>query len=61
MKKNKIVNNAIKILGYLIINDAMAGGNVIRLQEIFNSIGLPKREFDSADTYLLQQKYVDGT
>ena len=55
MKKSKIVNNAVKILGYLINNDAMAGGDDIKLQEIFNSLGLPEKEFDSADTYLLQQ------
>lgn len=60
MIKSKIVNNAVKILGYLIDNDAMAGTD-IKLQEIFDSLGLPEKEFDSADTYLLQQKYVEGT
>ena len=60
IKKSKIVNNAVKILGYLIDNDAMMGGG-IKLQEIFDSVGLPEKEFDSADTYLLQQKYVEGT
>ncbi len=28
---------------------------------IYDSVNLPEREFDSADTYLLQQKYVEGT
>jgi predicted nucleotide-binding protein len=60
MKKSKIINNAVKILGHLINNNAMAGGD-IKLKEIFNSVGLPEKEFDSADTYLLQQKYVQGT
>jgi hypothetical protein len=49
----KIVNNAVKILGCLIDNDAMAGRG-IKLQEIFDTVGLPEKEFDSADTYLLK-------
>jgi len=60
MIKSKIVINAVKILNYLIENDVMPG-NDIRLKEIFDSLGLPEKEFDSADTYLLQQKYVEGT
>jgi predicted nucleotide-binding protein len=58
--RSKIVTNAVKILGYLIDNDAMAARG-IKLQQIFDTMGLPEKEFDSADTYLLQQKYVDGT
>lgn len=38
----------------------MAGGD-IKVQQIFDSLALPKDEFDSADIFLLQQKYVDGT
>ena len=38
----------------------MAGGD-IKVQQIFDSVSLPLNEFDSADTYLLQQNYVDGT
>lgn len=60
IKKSKIVNNAVKILDYLIDNDAM-GDEDVELQEIFDSLGLPEKEFDSADTYLLQQTYVEGT
>lgn len=58
-KRSKIIINAVKILGYLIDNNAMAGGGV-KAQDIYNSVGLPEKEFDAADTYLLQQKYVDG-
>ena len=58
--RSKIIHNALKILSYLINNDAMAGRD-IKLKEIFNSVGLPEKEFDSADTYLLQQEYVEGT
>ncbi len=59
-KRSKIIINAIKILDYLIDNDAMAGGGV-KVQDIFDALNLPEKEFDIADTYLLQQKYVDGT
>lgn len=38
----------------------MAGGN-IKVRQIFDSIGLPKEDFESADMYLLQKKYVEGT
>ena len=38
----------------------MAGGD-IRVQNIYDSVELSKEDFDSADTYLLQQKYVEGT
>jgi predicted nucleotide-binding protein len=58
--RSKIVSNAVKILGYLVDNDAMAGKGVKR-QQIFDTVGLPEKEFDSADAYLLQQKYVEGT
>jgi predicted nucleotide-binding protein/sugar lactone lactonase YvrE len=60
IKKSKIINNAVKILDCLIDNGAMAGQD-IKLQEVFDSLDLPENEFDSADTYLLQQKYVEGT
>jgi len=58
--RSKIVNNAVKLLGYLIDNDAMAGRG-IKLQQIFDTVGLAEKEFDSTDTYLLQQKCVEGT
>lgn len=58
-KRTKIIINAVKILNYLIDNDAMAGGD-IKVQDIYDSVDLPEKEFDSADTYLLQQKYVEG-
>ncbi len=38
----------------------MVGGD-IKLKEMFSSLNLPQKEFDSADLYLLQQKYVEGT
>jgi len=61
MKKvNKIIVNAVKILDYLIDDNAMAGRGA-KVKEIFDSLDLPKEDFDTADTYLLQQKYVDGT
>jgi predicted nucleotide-binding protein len=59
-KRSKIIINAVKILDYLIDNNAMAGRGV-KLQDIFNALNLSEKEFDVADTYLLQQKYVDGT
>ncbi len=59
-KRSKIIINAVKILDYLIDNDAMAGGGV-KVQNIYDAVGLPEKEFNSADIYLLQQKYVDGT
>lgn len=59
-KRSKIIINAVKILNYLIDNDAMAGGD-IKVKDIYDSVSLPEKEFDSADTYLLQQKYVEGT
>jgi predicted nucleotide-binding protein len=60
MKTSKIKNNALKILDYLIDKGAMAGKD-IKLREIFKFVGLPEKEFDLADTYLLEQGYVDGT
>jgi len=60
IERSKIVSNAVKILGYLVDNDAMAGRGLKR-QQIFDTVGLPAKEFDSADAYLLQQKYVEGT
>ena len=61
MKKvNKIIINAVKILDYLIDNNAMAGKGA-KVREIFESLDLSNEDFDIADTYLLQQKYVDGT
>ena len=59
-KRNRIIINAVKILDYLIDNDAMAGEGV-KVQNIFDAVRLPEKEFDSADIFLLQQKYVDGT
>ena len=59
-KKSKIANNALKILEYLMDKNAMAGVD-IKVQDIYNSVGLSETDFDSADMYLLQQKYVDGT
>lgn len=59
-KKSKIANNSLKILEYLINKNAISGGD-IKVQDIFNSIGLSKEDFDSADMYLLQQKYIEGT
>lgn len=59
-KRSKIVINAVKILNYLIDKNAMGGGN-IKVRNIYDSVNLPEGEFDSADTYLLQQKYVEGT
>lgn len=59
-KRSKIIINAVKILDYLIENDAMTGGGV-KVQDIFDAVGLPEKEFDSADKFLLQQIYVDGT
>lgn len=59
-KRNKIIINAVKILNYLIEKDAMAGVD-INVKDIYDSVSLPKKEFDSADTYLLQQKYIEGT
>ena len=61
MKKvDKIIINAVKILDYLIDNNAMAGKGA-KVREIFESLDLSNEDFDIADTYLLQQKYVDGT
>ena len=59
-KRSKIVKNALKILGYLIDINAMAGGG-IKVRDLYNSVDLSDEEFDSADTYLLQQEYVEGT
>jgi len=59
-KRSKIIINAVKILDYLIDNDAMAGGGV-KVKSIYDSVGLSKKEFDAADIFLLQQKYVGGT
>lgn len=59
-RRSKIIINAVKILDYLIDNDAMAGGGV-KVENIFDAVNLQEKEFDIADTYLLQQKYVDGT
>ncbi|WP_291322296.1 hypothetical protein, partial [Desulfonatronospira sp.] len=59
-KKSKIANNALKILEHLIENNAMGGGD-IKVQDIYNSVRLSESDFESADTYLLQQKYVEGT
>lgn len=58
-KTNKIIVNAVKILDYLIDNNAMNEGVTVR--DIFESLDLSDKDFDVADTYLLQQKYVDGT
>lgn len=58
--KSKISNNALKILEYLLSNNAMAGKDAT-VQDIYNSIGLSETDFDAADIYLLQNKYVEGT
>lgn len=61
MKKvNKIIANAVKIVDYLIENNAMYG-NGAKVRDIFESLDLTNDDFDVADTYLLQQKYIDGT
>lgn len=57
---NKIIINAVKILGYLAENNAM-GGKGVKVKDIFDTVGLTEADFDVADTYLLQQEYVDGT
>ena len=59
-KKANIIENAVKIVGYLIDHDAI-GGKDAKLKDIFDSMDLPQNEFFSADDYLLQQKYVRGT
>ncbi|MFC1523646.1 TIR domain-containing protein [Thermodesulfobacteriota bacterium] len=58
--KSTIIINAVKILGYLIENNAIAGGGV-KGQNIFDSLDITAIEFDTADTYLLEQQYVDGS
>lgn len=61
MKKvNKIIANAVKILDYLIVNNAMYGKGA-KVRDIFESLDLSNEDFEVADLYLLQQKYVDGT
>ena len=58
--RSKITINAVKIINYLIDNNAMPGKG-IKLKDIYNIIYLPEEEFNSADNYLLQQNYVEGT
>ena len=60
IKKSKTTQNAVRILAYLVEKDAI-GARSIKVKEIFESVGLSESEFDSADTYLLEQKYVEGT
>ena len=59
-KANKIIVNALKILDYLIDNNAMNGKGA-KVRDIFESLDLSDEDFEVADTYLLQQKHVDGT
>jgi hypothetical protein len=59
-RRSKIMANAERILEVLINNNAVAANPLIvgKIRELVN---IEADDFDSADTYLLQARYVDGT
>jgi predicted nucleotide-binding protein len=59
-RQSKLMGNALRILGFLVENNILAGRGMT-LNKLIQSTGIPEEEFDSADIYLLQQKYIEGT
>lgn len=55
----KITDNALLILEYMIKNDVFLG-NDKKYQEVADALPLSEKEFNDADTYLLQKKLIDG-
>lgn len=59
-RRSKIMNNAERILDVLMDRNAVAG-NGLTVREIKELVKLEETDFDSADMYLLQSDYVEGT
>ncbi|MCX5824671.1 MAG: nucleotide-binding protein [Deltaproteobacteria bacterium] len=59
-RRSKIVINAERILDVLISNNAVTGNDLV-VRKIKELVKLEEKDFDSADTYLQQAGYVDGT
>lgn len=56
----KIIHNALKILELLIEKNIVLG-NSIKVKQLIESLDIPEKELDAADTYLLEQHYIDGS
>ena len=54
-----VKQNALKILGWLYKNNVTLTSNMT-VKEIKVALKMPPKEFDEADTYLLQEKLVGG-
>lgn len=59
-RRSKIMANAERILDVLINNNAVAGKDLV-VRKIRELVKIESNDFDSADTYLLQAGYIDGT
>jgi hypothetical protein len=59
-RRSKIITNAERILDVLISNNALTGNDLV-VRKIKELVKLEEQDFESADTYLLQTGYVDGT
>jgi len=59
-RRSKIMSNAKRILDVLIDKNAVAGSD-LTVREIRELVELEEKDFDSADMYLLQQGYIEGT
>ncbi len=57
---SRITENALIILKYLVDNDKISGAGAV-VGQLILSTGLTEQDFDSADSYLLEKKYVDAT
>lgn len=59
-KQPKIIHNALKILEFLIEKNIVLG-NSISVNQLIESLSMPENELNVAETYLLEQHYIDGT
>lgn len=59
-KQPKIIHNALKVLEFLIEKNIVLGNN-ISVNQLVESLDIPEKDLDPADTYLLEQHYIDGS
>ncbi len=60
MSESSLIKNARYILKVMVEKGIMSG-QTITVRESMHETKIPKRDFDVADTYLLQKEYVKGT
>jgi len=58
--ENSITESALRILDVLVQRGAVAG-HAIMVRELAQASGLPATDFDRADTYLIEARYIEGT